>query len=80
MGILTFMFIFIFEMLSVKALITCDDARDNLRNQVLINRKKVAFVIAYWFFFLSSTGMFFLAFLSRKNFKEVTDPYIIVMW
>ena len=75
------MFIFIFEMLSVKTLITCDDARDNLRKQVLINRKKVVFVISYWLFFLSSTGMYFLAFLSRKEkFKEVTDPYIIVMW
>ena len=29
---------FIFDMLSVKALITCDNAKDNLRAQLLIKR------------------------------------------
>ena len=80
MLILTFLFIFIFDMLSVKALITCDNARNNIREQLLIKRRKLAFLLAYWVVFLSGCTMFFQAYLRGLRFKEVTDPYIIVMW
>ena len=71
---------FIFDMLSVKALITCDNARENVRDQLLIKRSKLAFLIAYWIVFLSLLVMFFQAYLRGLRFKEITDPYIIVMW
>jgi hypothetical protein len=78
--ILTFLFMFIFDMLSVKALITCENVKDNLREQLLINRRKIGFIIAYWIFVLASSSMFFQAYLRGLQYETVTDPYIIVTW
>jgi len=78
--ILTFLFMFIFDMLSVKALITCDNAKDNLRKQLMIKLRKLGFLIAYWIVFLTILVLFFQAYLRGLRYKTVTDPYIIVLW
>lgn len=67
-------------MLSVKALIACDNAKDNLRKQLQIKRRKVGFIIAFWIAMLSVIVLFFQAYVRGIRYKTVTDPIIIVMW
>ena len=63
----TFIFMFIFDMMSVRAVFESHDSKENLKKQISIARMKYGFIAIYWVVVVTLIYIFFDAYL--RDFK-----------
>ena len=65
--ILTFIFMFIFDMMSVRAFLESQNSMENMKRQICLARMKYAFIIIYWVWLSGLIYIFYGALL--RDFK-----------
>jgi DNA invertase Pin-like site-specific DNA recombinase len=66
----TFIFMFIFDMMSVRAYFDSQDLMENLKRQIRIARMKYGFIIVYWVVVSTLIFIFYNAYLSETKYRS----------
>jgi len=69
--ILTFIFLFIFDMISVRAVFESQDTMENFKRQICLARMKYGFIIIYWVVFSGLILTFYGAYLREIKYKTL---------
>jgi hypothetical protein len=68
--ILTFIFMFIFDMMSVRALLESQNSMENMKRQISLARMKYGFIIIYWVVVSALIFIFYSAYLREFKYKS----------
>ena len=68
--ILTFIFMFIFDMMSVRAFLESQNSMENMKRQISLARMKYGFIIIYWVVVSALIFIFYSAYLREFKYKS----------
>ena len=66
----TFIFMFILDMMSVRAFLESQDSMENLKRQISLARMKYSFIIIYWVVVSALIFIFYSAYLREFKYKS----------